>query len=501
MVRIANSIRLKITVIVFFSTLFTMLISWTISYYFIDKFYVSHTKNSLISTYTSCNDFFNDKENVKAVQRGKIESIYGYVENPTGATIYIIDPKYFKIYLSFKMNDMETLEIQEMVNNFDVASYEYAKVKYKIVKHVVTAKETANHIAGSSFDLIGLLDNGFVVIIRTPLEQVNESSIFTARLFMSISMGMLFMEILIVLYISNMFSRPIIEMSRVAKRMSDLDFSAKVDVRGNDEIGDLGRSMNNLSKKLEKSIKELKNANLELSNDIREKEQVEEMRSEFLSHVSHELKTPLAIIQGYAEGLKSGVADDPETINYYCDVITDEASKMNSLVMKLIDLNQLETGNDLSIEHFDITKLIKETIKNSSILLQDRKVNIEFNENVETYVWADTFMIEEVITNYLSNAIHYVKDDGSIKVWYERKKDTLRVNVYNDGDNIKQEDLEKLFIKFYKTDPARTREYGGSGIGLSIVAAIMKSHNKDYGVYNTDTGVVFYFEVDTHDEV
>ena len=111
------------------------------------------------------------------------------------------------------------------------------------------------------------------------------------------------------------------------------------------------------------------------------------------------------------------------------------------------------------------------------------------------------FMIEEVITNYLSNAIHYVKDDGIIKVWYERKKNTLRVNVYNDGDIISDEDLDKLFIKFYKTDPARTRDYGGSGIGLSIVAAIMKAHDKDYGVYNSENGVTFYFEVDTHSEV
>ena len=501
MVRIANSIRLKITVIVFFSTLFTMLISWTISYYFIDKFYVSHTKNSLVSTYAACNEFFNDLDNIKGIQRGKIITLYGYIEYPASVSIYVVDPKHFDVYIPAKISEIEKLTIQELVTDYDISILEYSDPKYKIFKHAVTPKETSNHIGGSTFDLIGLMDNGFIVILRTPLEQVNESSIFTARLFMSVSMGMLFMEILIVLYISNMFSRPIIEMSRVAKRMSDLDFSAKVDVRGGDEIGDLGRSMNNLSKKLEKSIKELKSANLELSNDIREKEHVEEMRSEFLSHVSHELKTPLAIIQGYAEGLKSGIADDPENVNYYCDVITDEASKMNALVMKLIDLNQLETGNDLSIEHFDITKLIRETIKNSSILLQDRKVDIEFKENVETFVWADTFMIEEVITNYLSNAIHYVKDDGSIKVWYERKKDTLRVNVYNDGDNIKQEDLEKLFIKFYKTDPARTREYGGSGIGLSIVAAIMKAHDKDYGVYNTDTGVVFYFEVDTHDEV
>lgn len=501
MVRIANSIRLKITVIVFFSTLLTMLVSWSVSNHFIEQFYMSHTRNSLIDTYKSCNEFFSEVENVKALKRDKIVSLYGYIENATSASIYVIDPDDFKVYSSVKLNDIATLGIQSLVQDFDMSTFEYSDVKYKIVKNVVTAAETSNHIGGSYYDLIGVLDNGFIIILRTPLESITENSVFTARLFISISTGMLLMEVLIVLYITNMFSRPIIEMSRVARRMSDLDFSAKVDVVGNDEIADLGRSMNNLSSKLEKSIKELKNANLELSNNIREKEELEEMRSEFLSHVSHELKTPLAIIQGYAEGLKSGVADDTETMNYYCDVITDEASKMNALVMKLINLNQIETGNDLSIEHFDITKLIAETIKNSSILLQEKKATVQFNETKEEFVWADSFMIEEVITNYLSNAIHYVKDDGIIKVWYERKKNTLRVNVYNDGDLISDEDLDKLFIKFYKTDPARTRDYGGSGIGLSIVAAIMKAHDKDYGVYNSENGVIFYFEVDTHSEV
>ena len=501
MLRISNSIRLKISVIVFFSTLITILISWSISSHFIEQFYVTHTKNSLVSTYESCNEFFNDVENLRALKRDKIVSLYGYIENPASASIYVIDPTNFKVYSSVKLNDIATIAIQSLVEEYDVTDFKYAQTKYKIVKNIVTPTETENNIGGSYYDLIGLLDNNYVIILRTPLEQVTESSIFTSRLFMVTSVGMLIISLLIVLYISNMFSRPIIEMSKVAKRMSDLDFSAWVDVRSKDEIGELGKSMNELSGKLEQSIKELKSANLELSNDIREKEHMEEMRSEFLSHVSHELKTPLAIIQGYAEGLKSGVADDPETMNYYCDVIQDEAAKMNSLVMKLIDLNQLETGNDLSIEHFDITKLIDETIKNSSILLQDKKAEIEFNETEEELVWADTFMIEEVITNYLSNAIHYVSDNGSIKVWYDHKPNTVRVNVYNDGDRISDEDLDKLFIKFYKSDPARTRDYGGSGIGLSIVAAIMKAHDKDYGVYNTENGVVFFFELDTHSEV
>ena len=496
MFRIRNSIRLKIATIVFLTTLFTILVAWSISSQFIEKFFVTHTNNSLLTTYRSCNEFFCDTDNLRAIKRQEIITLYGYIDNPLSASIYVIDPRSFDVYSSIKMNDMAVLELKSIINEYKVENLKYSKKRYKIVRNTVAPDDSNGNRGGSYYDLIGILDNDFIIVLRTPVDTINSNIVFTANLFASISIVLLLIELMIVIFIANMFSGPIIEMSRVARRMSNMDFSAKVEVHSRDEIGILGESMNEMSTKLEKSISDLKNANLELSNDIREREHIEEMRSEFLSHVSHELKTPLAIIQGYAEGIKSGIADDPETMEYYCDVISDEASKMNALVMKLIDLNQLETGDDISIERFNLTKLIQETINNSLILIQDRKVKIEFDEE-EKFVWADVFMTEEVITNYLTNAIHYVKDDGIVRIWYEERENTVRVNVFNEGNPIADEDLKKLFIKFYKVDAARTRSYGGSGIGLSIVAAIMKAHNKDYGVYNADNGVVFYFEVDT----
>jgi signal transduction histidine kinase len=151
----------------------------------------------------------------------------------------------------------------------------------------------------------------------------------------------------------------------------------------------------------------------------------------------------------------------------------------------------------MTIEHFNVTGLIQSVIKSSSLLIDKSGAELEFDSNEDCYVWADQFMIEEVIRNYLTNAIHYVIKGGRIRIWYEYKEDSVRINVYNDGLPIPDKDLEKLFIKFYKVDTARTREYGGSGIGLSIVAAIMKNHHQDYGVFNADDGVVFYFELDT----
>ena len=257
--------------------------------------------------------------------------------------------------------------------------------------------------------------------------------------------------------------------------------------------------MNELSSKLEDTISKLKCANIELEKDIEEKRKIDDMRKEFLSHVSHELKTPIALIQGYAEGLKDNLFDDKENMEFYSDVIIDESKKMNQMVQKLITLNEIEFGNfNLNIERFDIVALIKGVLDSTKILASDSNIKIEFEEEKPVCVWADEFLIEEAFTNYLTNAIHYVSENGLVKIYFEQKENIIRVCVYNQGNPIDDEDIDKLFIKFYKSDKSRSRQYGGNGIGLSIVAATMQAHGKAYGVYNTSDGVVFYFDLDTN---
>ena len=185
---------------------------------------------------------------------------------------------------------------------------------------------------------------------------------------------------------------------------------------------------------------------------------------------------------------------------------------MNKLVRQLLDLNELEFGVDrVHPVVFDIDALIKNVVDSSSILVEQNHANVELDKSIEDVcnVYADEFMIEQVFTNYFTNALHYCTDGGKVRIWtasmdYDQPKKTddglvtgnLRVFVYDEGPNIPADELDKVFIKFYKVDKARTREYGGSGIGLSIVAASMAAHNKNYGVYNVEDGVVFYFDLD-----
>lgn len=279
--------------------------------------------------------------------------------------------------------------------------------------------------------------------------------------------------------------------------MAELDFNAKFTSGIDNEIGVLGEYMNEMSENLEKTISELKTANNELQRDIEQKTQIDEMRKEFLSNVSHELKTPIALIQGYAEGLKECINDDAESRDFYCEVIMDEARKMNTMVKNLLSLNQLEFGNDVvTMERFDIVSLIRNVLNSSKILMEQKDIHLIFKEEEPIHVWADEFKVEEVVTNYISNAINHCDFDKVIEVKLQRKNELVRVSVFNTGKPIPEEDLDKVWIKFFKVDKARTREYGGSGIGLSIVKAIMDSLHRECGVRNYDNGVEFWFELD-----
>lgn len=349
----------------------------------------------------------------------------------------------------------------------------------------------------------GTLSDGKLVMARSALESIHESSELTNRFLFIIGSIAIIAGAVLAGIVTRRITNPILELTELSKRMTELDFEAKYEVskKNKNEIDYLGEHMNEMSERLQQTISDLKSANAELMQDNERKTQIDEMRKDFLSNVSHELKTPLALIQGYAEGLKECINDDAQSRDFYCEVIMDEADKMNQMVKKLLTLNHLEFGNDaVQVERFNLTELVAGVISASSILMQQNGVHIHFDESVPMYVWADEFKIEEVITNFLSNAIHYAMYEKRIDIFYTVKEDCVRVSVFNTGDPIPEDELDKVWIKFYKVDKARTREYGGSGIGLSIVKAIMDSLNRQCGVYNHDGGVEFWMELDIKNE-
>ena len=346
-------------------------------------------------------------------------------------------------------------------------------------------------------DMWGMLDNNNVFLIRLPMSGISDSIQISNMFYLYTGMIVVAISILAIWFLSQRLTKPLEELTDISIRMSNLDFNAKYESGGEDEIGVLGQNFNKMSKELEQTISELKTANNELQKDIEKKERIDDMRKEFLSNVSHELKTPIALIQGYAEGLKECINDEAESRDFYCEVIIDEAAKMNNMVKKLLTLNQLEFGNDqISMECFDLTELVRGVVNSAQLLADQKDAQILFVQDTSVYVWGDEFKIEEVVTNYVSNAINHIDGERKIEIKMQRREGHIRLSVFNTGKPIPEEDIDKIWIKFYKVDKARTREYGGSGIGLSIVKAIMESMNQKFGVKNYENGVEFWFELE-----
>lgn len=350
-------------------------------------------------------------------------------------------------------------------------------------------------------DMWGFLENGNLFFIRTALESMRDSTDISSRFLAYVGILATIVCGVVIWLVSKKITDPILELAHISERMAHLDFDARYQGKSFNEIAVLGNHMNELADALESTISELKTANNELQKDIEKKNQIDEMRKEFLANVSHELKTPIALIQGYAEGLKEGINDDAESREFYCDVIMDESAKMNNMVKKLLTLNQLEFGNDVvTMERFDIVALIRNYIQSADILVKQNEATVNFDETDPVYVWGDEFKTEEVVMNYFSNALNHLDGDRVVDIRLKKQDKTVRISVFNTGIPIPEDSLPHLWEKFYKVDKARTREYGGSGVGLSIVKAIQDSIHQKYGVINYENGVEFWFEMELVEE-
>ena len=258
--------------------------------------------------------------------------------------------------------------------------------------------------------LKGKLDNENEIYIRMPVTPIELSVGVSNKFIYIIGFAAIVLGGIAITFVTQRFTKPIEELNDIANEMSNLNFKRKYRINDSeDEIDELGKSINTLSDKLEETINQLKINNSELERDIEEKSKIDEMRKQFISDVSHELKTPISLIQGYAEGLVDNVISDEENKKFYAEVILDEANKMDKLVKRLLELMKLEyEDRKFNDTKFDIVELINDVIKNSKVVLEEKNIEVEFKEKDPVYIYADDFYIEQVINNYFTNAIKNV---------------------------------------------------------------------------------------------
>ena len=455
---------------------------------FLEPYYISKKESRFIELYEKLNDVSNED---KWDSTKKNNSLIHFAEKNNIS--YLVIEKDNDVHTN--VHDKNMLKNQMMGYFLNQAQKESRILDSTEVYQINQSWDPWNQ--NYYVDMWGSLDDGSQFLLRSPVESMRESASISNRFLLYIGSVLIVVSILLIWYFSKRITDPIRELARLSDRMADLDFDAKYTSGGSNEIGELGENFNRMSEKLESTISELKKANNSLQKDIEQKDKLEKMRNEFLGNVSHELKTPIALIQGYAEGLKEGVNEDAESREFYCDVIMDEASKMNQMVKNLLTLNQLEFGDeDIVFERFNLTALVKGVLQSMEIMADQAGAKIMLHTEEDIYAWADEFKVEQVVRNYVSNACHHVSGDMVIEVKMVQKDGKVRVSVFNTGNPIPEADAPHIWDKFYKVDKAHTREYGGNGIGLSIVKAIMKSFNQEYGVKNYDNGVEFWFELD-----
>lgn len=485
-----HSLTRQITSIVSLLVAGAILLCWVLNTTLLPRYYMHNKKEVLMENYQTIS-------NASAQNELESDEFAVTFDNlcSNGNIMALILQQDGKVLRS-SVNDLDALrtEFWDVLLHGDKMEVLYSNKQYQLLK------KTDTRLDSEYLVLVGVLENGDMVLMRTAVESIRESAAISNRFLLFAGAAAIVASILVAFFTTRHITKPLQQLTDISKRMVDLDFNAKYesDQSNSYEVEELGNHINRLSENLERTISELKTANVELQDDIEKKIQIDEMRKEFLSNVSHELKTPLALIQGYAEGLQECINDDAESREFYCEVIIDEADKMNRMVKKLLTLNQLEFGNDQVImERFDMTELIRGVANSTRILMEQKGIRLELENSEEAWVWGDEFKVEEVITNYMSNSINHADGEKLIRVFYTRSEDKLRVSVFNTGQPIPEEDIEKIWVKFYKVDKARTREYGGSGIGLSIVKAIMDSFHQRCGVINHEDGVEFWMELAT----
>lgn len=487
-----HSIRRQFATIFITLMAATILLCWLLNTTLLEKYYVENKKDVLLSAYQSINEASNAGNTSSEQFQIEVQKISGIYN----INILVINADSQPVTSS--VHDYNYL-VRELLDHI------FAVIAEKETEDDVL-EQTTQYTIQNSYDkrtsinyieMWGFLDNGNPFIMRTALEGIRDSAKIANRFLMYIGIFAAVLSGVIIWIVSRRITTPILQLTELSQKMTNLDFEAKYIGKEKNEIGILGSHMNEMSDKLEHTISELKTANNELLNDIEKKEQMDEMRRDFLSNVSHELKTPIALVMGYAEGLKMNINEDPESREFYCDVIMDEAQKMDVLVKKLLTLNQLEFGNDIvEMERFDIVELIRNYLSTATILIENAEANIEFEQEQAVYVWGDEYKVAEVFTNYFTNALNHLSGEKKIVIKVEKQQDIARITVFNSGEQIPEESIPHLWDKFYKVDKARTREYGGSGVGLSIVKAIMDSMNHAYGVCNCENGVEFWFELE-----
>ena len=381
-----KSVRVKLFLMLSLIIILIIVFLILVNNFVFGQFYLYSKKQSLKTVYQNINNYYNSPTNID------IDSELEKIAIRNNFDILIKDEQNINIFTSNKDFFSTLGQMNEMTNSITSGQVLEEEENYNI-------KKMKDVRTGISYILLSAkLDNGYLLYIRIPVTSIEESVKISNNFLYLMAGFTILISAVIVSFVTRKFTDPILELNKIAKKMSNLDFSHKYRITdADDEINNLGKSINVMSDKLESTIKQLRNTNIELEKDIEEKSKIDEMRKSFISDVSHELKTPIALIQGYSEGLLENVNTDEESRKFYAEVILDETNKMDKLVKQLLELMKLEYGKrEFNDRKFNLVELEQKLVVKSQVMLQEDNARIEMESPEEINVMADDFYIEQV---------------------------------------------------------------------------------------------------------
>ncbi|QEL85749.1 sensor histidine kinase [Bacillus mycoides] len=354
------------------------------------------------------------------------------------------------------------------ITSTEIVDYEENDIKYKLlIKPTIDADGKVNYI-----------------FAMTSLQPVDEAVQMIKDYYVYLIIFVLILIVLISFYYSNKIAKPLLQINDTTKKIAGLDFSETIPITTKDEIGALSQNINTLSKALHSYINQLQ-------QDIEKEKQLENTRKEFIAGVSHELKTPLSIMKSCISILEDGVASNKK--DYYFKAMSKEVDKMDMLIIDMLELAKFESGTyKMEMDVFHIDEMIDYICEQLTSDITAKQLHVH-KQLSKIEVVANPHRIEQVVTNFITNAIRYTPEHENIIISTIEENERVKVCVENKGAHIAPEHLEKIWDRFYRGDTSRQRSKGGTGLGLAISKNILELHDAEYGVLNTEDGVLFFF--------
>ena len=478
-----TTIRLKLFAGVSSIILFIFVALFLANTFLSRPFFLSEQKNKMENVYALIDE-------VDDLSYQEYISESDYIEITSNIEVFIIDGEDI-IYNSRGQQDPEGKSLL-FLNHIDEMEEDSVSDDYSIY----IDNNNARPDRSAYLLLYGTLINGYDVVIRSSLSSIEYNISITNHFIIYIGIASLILGMILTYLLSRTFTKPLVKINETAKKIKDLDFSKRIEYNSKDEIGELSSSINEMADSLFEKIEGLKKVNSELVKETKKNNILLEKRRQLLNDVSHDLKTPLALIQGYSEALKLNVNNSKEKADFYCDVISEETRKMNLLVEELLDVNRTySTLNKKKTEVFEINNFMHQELQKYRKMVSDKRIYLQFDRSESTEVKANRELTDRVVTNFLINAIRHVDENLKVRISIKVLKKKVRVSFFNTCHNIKEEDLAKLWDAFYKLDDSRNSAKGGHGLGLSIVRNIQESLGLGYGAKLKDDGIVFWFEM------